>query len=183
MSQTRPEENLKTIVDQFQQTLSVVFGLNPEELGINVLYRITGGSKWKVVATSNIENEMSISQLTSDHTTTAYNIIIGDKNTIFYADKNEGHRQKKYRYGSKDSGKGTIGSVICHNVSIRSTALYVQGVLSITTYGNQICEDSDIESKEKLIQHILPAMATRIQLELSVLYITKRKPCGLIEKR
>jgi len=65
-----------------------------------------------------------------------------------------------------------VGSIICRDISIgHDSEKHVRAILSITTYGQQICAAGDVESINKVRTVILPQFEARLKLELSLLYI------------
>ena len=172
-----PKTQIQHLLDNLRSPLAELFALDSECVGLSVLYRYGSGSSWNLITTPNIENELTVHELTTNPKTTAMQLLSMRKATLFFPDKKKAFANDSYGYGPKDKLRNSIGSVLCHDISIHRRSIYVIAVLSITTYGQQICKDEDSEAEKKLNFLILPTISNPIRVELATLYISDTKPC------
>jgi hypothetical protein len=168
---TQPEKQIKVILDNIQFTLCRLFGINPNEIGLSVMYKTDKNENWQWAAHLNIENDLQLDSLVNDQESTAYQIISGNSKYLFYPDKRRGLKEKKFKPGPIDENKKYIGSILCKDISLDQNNNLLQAVLSITTYGKQLCDEYDIESRNKIEEILLPTFEYRLKLELALLYI------------
>jgi hypothetical protein len=174
-----PAQRTTFILNTFQRSLSEIFGLQPSQIGLSVLYKFNTRGKWHLIRTNNLENDLTVEELTTNDHTTAMSLFRLNRATIFHADKQFGKDRGTYVVGPKDA-KEKIGSVLCHDISISSDVRYVMAVLSITTYGNQLCEEGDTEAKDKIVNFIIPSLENRIKVELATMYMSDSKRCAAV---
>jgi hypothetical protein len=172
-----PKGQMLFLLESLRLPLAEIFGLDQEQIGLSVLYKARSNATWTLIATSNIETEMTASKLSADPGTTAYHVLKKGHTTIFYPNKRVANAEGQYVYGPKDVQCDNKGSVLCHDVSIRRKRKYMSAVLSITTYGKQICKDRDEEAERKLKSVIIPTISNRIRLELATQYISENMDC------
>ena len=80
-------------------------------------------------------------------------------------------KSPQYVPGLKDRSFGTIGSVLCCDLSIGKPDRCVHAVLSITTYGKQLCDKDDARASHKIENFIVPTFEKRLKTELALLYV------------
>ncbi|MCF8355620.1 MAG: hypothetical protein K9H48_14300 [Melioribacteraceae bacterium] len=168
---TQPSKQIKVILDNIQGTLCRLFGLNPNEIGLSVIYNTDKNNEWEWVANINVENDLQLAELVNDNNTTAHQIITGKEKLIFYPDKRKGIKENKFKPGPIDKQKKNIGSILCKDISLDQNCNYLKAVLSITTYGQQLCDEYDVESINKILEMLIPTFEYRLKLELALLYI------------
>ncbi len=115
-------------------------------------------------------NDWKLEDLLKDPRATMRQIVDGKTTSAFYPNKRTAMEKNLYLPGPKDSSNDYIGSIICRDISIDSHKS-VQAILSISTYGHQICEEDDDDTKRKVLNLLLPSFEKRIKLELALLYI------------
>ncbi|MFH0734017.1 MAG: hypothetical protein V1773_04920 [bacterium] len=168
---TQPQKQIKVILDNIQFTLCKLFGLNPNEIGLSVIYKTDKQSEWKWVANLNIENDLPLNKMIKEPTSTAFQIINNGNSFVFYPDKRTGLKEKKFYAGPVDEQKQNIGSIICKDISLDHNNNLLKAVLSITTYGKQLCDEYDADSINKIKELLIPSFEYRIKVELALLYI------------
>jgi len=168
---TNPILQIELLLENIRETLADISDIDSDNIGISILYKTDIKPRWKWLHSINTPNDLSKSELISTSSTSARQIIDGKKNSVFYADKHNGERNREYYPSQKDNECGGIGSVICRDISIANEADYLTAIMSITTYGQQICATNDNDTKYRIENIILPCFENRIKLELSLLYI------------
>ncbi len=167
---TQPTFQLESILENLQYTMSDIFGIRHNDIGISLMYRTDKDSSWRWLYTSNIESDLSIEEIINDPHTTARQIIDGKTSSLFFPSKRTAVVAGQYVSSSKDAANRMIGSIICRDIGI-GTPRYVNAVLSMSTYGKQICLENDEDAIFKIEELLLPSFERRIQLELALLYI------------
>lgn len=170
---TQPEKQIKVILENIQFTLCRLFGINPNDIGLSVIYKSDKNDNWQWAANLNIEDDLQLNSLIESSDSTAYNVIAGLDSYLFFPDKRAGLKGKKFKPGPIDIKRDCIGSIICKDISLDQNSNLLKAVLSITTYGVQLCDEYDIESRKKIEEILLPTFEYRLKVELSLLYIKK----------
>ena len=159
-----PADQIASILENIQISLSEIFGIRRDDIGLSIIYRYNFDEEWGWLCTINIENDLRLDGLINNENTSARQIIDGKESHIFFPDKNIGFENRKYVQGKKDKSYNGVGSIICRDISIRNSHVFVQAVLSITTYGQQLCETSDNEAIMKIEQVLLPCFVLATDL-------------------
>jgi len=168
---TQPQKQIKVILDNIQNTFSRLFGIDPNDIGLSVIFKTDKHETWEWAAHLNIENDLQLQSLVNNKNSTAFQIISGHDKYLFYPDKRKGLKEGKFSPGPIDETKDSIGSIICKDIGLDQNNNLLNAVLSITTYGKQLCDEYDIESKSKIEEILLPSFEYRIKVELALLYI------------
>jgi len=168
---TQPLSQIEGLLENIQVTLSEIFGINRDDIGLSIVYKTDRDEEWDWLYTMNIESDIDLSELVNNPDTTAKQLIDGKVSSLFFPDKRVGLRLNQYVEGNKDKPFNTIGSILCRDLSIDNKNKYIQAILTITTYGKQLCERNDKDSIYKIENILMPTFECRIKLELSLLYI------------
>jgi len=170
-----PILQLQAIMEQIQGTVSEIFGVPKNDVGASVIYDLYDGFGWRIVKTPNGDGEMRLDEVVANPGTT-FSKLISDGNTglIFYPNKKKAKAAGCYVDGPKDSIYDGVGSILCQRVKAGSPDSFVDAVVTITTYGRQICRSDDSQAQEKIKTIITPIFMQRISLELSYKYISNR---------
>lgn len=170
---TQPKRQIRSILENIQICLSEIFDIKREDIGLSIIYKFDtpSNSNWRYLHTMNISNDLNLNELISNPNTTARQIMDGKNQSLFFPDKRIGVNETKFVPGLKDKPHNNVGSIICRDISVDHEEIFVSAVLSITTYGQQICEAKDIYSRYRVENILLPPFETRLRLELSLLYI------------
>lgn len=175
---TQPREQITSIIENIQLTLSDLFGLPRSDIGISIIYKNESESSWSWLVQLDNTGDLSLEQIVNQPSSSARQIIDGKTSVLFYADKRIGRDKHEYFPAAKDDPYHCVGSIVCREINIGNDEKYVRAVLSISTFGKQFCEEGDSYSRDKIINFLLPPFIKRIQLELSLLHIKY-----LVEKR
>lgn len=167
---TQPKLQIETIMEYFRDTLSDIFDIPHNDIGLSLIYKNDHMSSWDWLYATNTESDLSLREITETPNSTARQIIDGKTSSLFFPSKKSGLEAGQYVPGKKDTAQKLIGSIICRNISI-GTKNSMNAVMSITTYGKQFCLDNDEDAKYKIEEMLLPSFERRIQLELALLYI------------
>lgn len=168
---TQPQEQLENILAYIQIALSEIFGISRDDIGLSLIYRTDTNQSWQWLYSLNIENDLDLNDLLDNPNTAARQIIDGKRSSVFFPDKKVGISQREYVQGRRDLANNLTGSIICRDVSLTTHHKCIQAVLSISTYGTQLCEADDLDAIHKIADFLLPSFERRIQLELALLYI------------
>lgn len=167
---TQPKQQSERLLENIQITLSEIFGINRDDIGLSVVYKSDVDDTWAWLCKMNTDGELDIDTLFKDPHTTIRQLIDTKKKSMFLPDKRIGVQQQKYVAGPKDASYNTIGSIICRDISIGQDNKYMRAILSITTYGKQLCEYNDKDAIDKIENLVISAFEKRLQLELALLY-------------
>jgi hypothetical protein len=110
-------------------------------------------------------------KLISNPQATIHEIVEGKQTEIFFPNKSIGLNANQYVDCKRDVSSHGRGSILCKDIGLTTKKKYVSAILSISTYGLQICSENDNDAIKLLLETILPAYVKRIQLELTLLYI------------
>lgn len=168
---TQPREQIISLLENIQITLSELFGINRDEIGLSIIYKTIDDTKWHWLSTINMQHDLPLDILITNPTTTVKQIIDGKVSSVFFPDKQIATQKKQYLPGPNDTTHDNVGSVLCRDISVGMDEKTIQAILSITTYGKQLCKDNDNNAKSKIENLLIPTFEKRIQLELALLYI------------
>lgn len=169
---TKPKEQIIGLMDELNVCLHKITGIRRENIGISIIYRYDCDKKWDWYHKTNISSGLSINDIVDNENSAARQIIDGKTNIVFYPNKTIGIKEDRYLPDIKDKNTSCSGSILCKDISIVSdNAKNVRAVLSVTSYGTQLCEEDDKVTQKKLLDFILPSFETRIKIELCLDYI------------
>jgi hypothetical protein len=166
-----PEVQIESLLENMQITLSDIFGINRDSIGLSILYRPGTCEHWSWLCTVNAADDMDLETLVSNPSTTARQIVDGKFSSLFLPDKRMGVRVQQYVPGLRDQSFATVGSVLCRDLSIGKPDGHLQAVLSITTYGKQLCEENDARARYKIENLIVPTFERHLRTELALLFV------------
>ncbi len=166
---TRPEVQLRCILEHLQRALVDVHGMDIDQVGVSLACDVGDGWGWLVRINS--EDDLELDALANDSRTGFHHVMVArDRGFLFHADKRTGIREKSYVASTRD-GEASIGSIIVHRLELPVDGAVFSAALSISTYGKQLCEEADLEAKEKIRTTLLPCFESRLRLELCLYYI------------
>lgn len=169
---TQPRTQIQSILENLQVCLSEITGIRRDDIGLSIIYKPgTSSADWKYLHTMNISNDLGIDDLTGNPQTTARRVLDRKVPVLFFPDKRTAKSQGQYVPGPKDEQHKGVGSILCQDISIGMDDQYIIAVLTVTTYGTQLCENDDEDTRIRLINVLLPAFVSYLKLELSLLFI------------
>jgi phenylpyruvate tautomerase PptA (4-oxalocrotonate tautomerase family) len=170
---TKPHNQIKDLAEELTICLHKFLGVKRESISVSIIYKtLFEDEKWKWLHKSGIHGCLGIGELTT-HPKSAIKLIINrTENQVFMADKRTGYKKGEYLPDNKDKEHNNIGSLLSKNISVEiDDQNYLFAILNIATYGIQICEETDLATKEVIIENILPPFEIRFKLELALFYI------------
>jgi hypothetical protein len=167
---TQPKLQIDCIIDNIQMSFAELFGINRDDIGLSLFWYSTRDVKWVWLKTLNTATNIRLQDLIKNQESTAYQITSGGASSVFFPDKKVGLLNKQYIEGKKDKQYNSTGSIIARELTIGESN-QVRAVLSITTYGKQLCDENDQNAILRIENEILPTFEKRLKLELALLYI------------
>ncbi|MGE5529036.1 MAG: hypothetical protein ACM3X6_07835 [Patescibacteria group bacterium] len=173
----QPGAKIETILDTRQQTdnylknmgncLEKIFkSLNPniKDIIISVVYEIN--NNWRVLGAYKADTDPTIKKLVSNPESTLYHVINSEVD-IFQSKKSlEGQTPKKYFKSPRDMLDAEQGSIICMQIGVNDLDnIDIRGILSISTFGGVICEDTDDKNRE-FIRGLINQFLDKIRIEM-----------------
>jgi hypothetical protein len=178
---TKSKEQVVSLMDELNICLHKITGIRRENIGISIIYKYDCDKKWDWYYKINISGGLTIKDILENNNSTARQIIDGKTNLVFYTDKTIGINDGKYVPDIKDKSLNNSGSILSKDISIiTDNSSSIRAILSITTYGEMICNESDELTKKNLLDYVLPSFETRLKIELCLDYI-KRKHLNKIK--
>jgi len=169
----KPLDQIDFIFKNIQFSLAQISGIHPDDIGLSIIYTTDRGKDWQWVHTKNIENDLPLEVLVNNKLTTVKNIIDSNVDLLFFPDKRIAITKKKYFSSKRDQPYNSVGSILCKDINIidQKQLLPLRAILSISTYGKQLCEYDDLDSIRKIQYLILPTFEQRLKLELAFYFI------------
>jgi hypothetical protein len=161
--------------------LCSITGLKSYQIGLSILYNYKDKNvenDWKFIGTGSIKNDLTKLELIRNPHSTAYNIIHGQKDYIFYADKKIALAKGEYALSKMDN-KNVIGSILCYNFGIQD----IFAILSLTTYEKLICSVGDEESETRLKDLAIETLSNRLLTEILIDAMNDKKICHSIKSK
>lgn len=167
----QPHIQLKHMLDEVEIALSSLFGLPRGDIGLSILF-LDSRDQWEFFCAKSIDNDLDIDSIIKKPNSTINYLITTCAHSVFFPDKRIGISENRYIPGARDRENDNVGSIICRDISVHSH----KAILSITTYGKQLCDQDDIETKSKIETAIIPPFEVRIKLALAQCIIQKTAP-------
>lgn len=168
----KPKLQVKDIIEEIKICLSDIADIDRENIGVSIIYKDNISDKWEWFYNSNRINDLSLKEITENASSTARQVIDGRHTMMFVANKKTGQADNTYVKCKSDDSFNLIGSIVCKAIDvILDDKKFINSILSITTYGNLICEDNDEDAKNTISNIMLPPFEQRLKLELALHYI------------
>ena len=134
--------------------------------------------RWIVGREQTMQKDLNV--FARQKNTVYYTLINENETVVFYNDKQEKEKQKKYYMSARDKRHNKIGSIFGVQLMFSNNAeSFVEGIMVISTYGKKIVEDNDnvkINQLQRLIiDDLLPNYQRMLETEMGVLYLRHLK--------
>lgn len=166
-----PHEQISSLLEELQEFFSFLSDIPRENIAISVVYRFDDDADWKWLHSICMHDDLSLEDVVDNSMTTFRKLIDSGKKVKFYPDKRIAITQKSYVTCKKDQSYGNIGSIYCRDLSIGDHIKYVHAILSINTFGLQLCLDKDEETKKNIDTIIMPIFEECLQYEICLQYM------------
>jgi hypothetical protein len=166
---TQPNTQMESILENIRIAFSKMFGISRDNIGLSIVYKTDENASWGWLNKMNIGDDLTLDELLNNPNSAVRQIIDKKTGFLFFPDKKVGIERNQYVPGEKDKATDNLGSIICKKIST-NTDNCIQAILCVTTYGCQICDENDSETREKINLVLLPTFERRIQVELALLY-------------
>ena len=169
-----PQAQIHTLLENIRSIVSGLSGTEDSKIGLSILHH--DGVKWDWLDKINIDNDLNIDVLLENSNSTIRHIIDGKKQCIFWPDKQAGKESNMFIPSQTDEQYGLLGSIYCKDISIKDSNgdAVIKAILSITTYGNQICKQNDESEKSRFVADIMPEFELRLKVELCLLKMKEK---------
>jgi len=181
-----PKEQIHVLLESIRNMVSCVSDTEESKIGLSILFY--NGNDWTWLDKINIENDLDIEELVNNTNSSIRHIIDGKKQLIFWPDKRVGKEKNEYISGQCDELYNNLGSIYCKDIGIKDEKGndIITAILSVTTYGNQICGQENEIDKSRFVADIMPEFELQLQVELCLLYMkgkNKQKKQKSLRKR
>lgn len=173
---SKPEEQIKLILEESKKLLRESFGYNEDQISITIIYANGTTNKTYYAFDTNPRwgsTRTKAHKLIAPETFSAASNCLKTGEPIFIANKEKSGKSNNYVISERDK-RLKNGSVYCYPISIVNDKFEDKYVISIATYGKLLCNESDIEAKD-LISTILREVCRRLELELTLYSIKEWK--------
>lgn len=171
----KPHAQLSHILNEIEIALSSIFGIPRGDIGLSILLHTS--DKWEFFCAKSIDNDLDLGSVIKDPNSTFNSLIRGNNHSVFLPDKRIGIVENKYTAGKKDKENNNVGSILCRDITIHT----YRAILCITTYGKQLCESEDSDTKSKIETSVIPPFEVRIKLALAQWIMQQIAPQGVVE--
>ncbi len=168
---TQPKQQVEAILDNIINTFSKLFGMSRDQIGASLMLKTDLDQEWTWYTNANCTGYFELKELLGHSNSTASRLLEGDRDTLFFPDKRIAIEDQSYVSDTKDKNYDNTGSIICRRIPIGQGNPFALAVLSISTYGDQICNEKDMDAIRKIESLILDPFEARIQLELALHYL------------
>jgi len=158
------KEHIRELLNRIQSMVSEISDLEKSKIGLSVII-LRNSKSWDWLEDINIDDDLSIDELIDNQNTAARHIIDKKAQCIFWPDKRRGIEAQQFIASEYDKEHGSMGSIYCKDISIEET----RAILTITTYGGQICDQDDSHKKTIFSRTIMPKFETQLKIEISLL--------------
>lgn len=159
---TKPYDQIVVISDSLVGFICRVYGLKKDEIDVTII-RKKPKKKWFFRYQYHEEwNHLNPDYLMKRQSAAKSCIESGEPE--FYPDKMRAANQNKYLLSKRDK-RSKRGSVYVYPVTIKTPKADLQSVITIITYGKELCHDHDVASIE-LTKVLLSQICSRFELEI-----------------
>lgn len=175
---TQPKMQIDQLFIHAQKALADLFGIDVEDIGLSVIYKLPTATEWKCIA-RNTEHDLDAQHVVSQNASTLNKLIAGKIDSIFHPSKKTAELKGEYIMSPRDKTSNETGSILCRNVSVGPHSRRMLAYFSLTTYGKELCEENDVDSRSKIQTRIVDSIEKRLRLELCLLYLRESlcRPC------
>lgn len=172
-STSQPKRQIEIITDSLLGALSELFNIDSSKIAISYYYSKNGGDiEIPLHKNENTLGDIPIKKVIENQKSTLnYLLRHPELDYIFLPDKRKAIEEGKYIPCNDDNTYKNTGSILCKLFSYYSEQINVRVILTINTFGEQLCSENDPDSIEKLEKLISPAFFVRINLELELYFI------------
>lgn len=171
---TQPQQQIERILENIQVALAEIHDVRRDDIGISLACHEEG--RWRWLALVNVENDLDIDTLCNDPKTTFSLVVNKKQGSAFFADKRKAIEQDVYVPSKRDRSHNNVGSIVVRDLTVGDGATTLPAVLSIGTYGLQLCAEDDYGAEKAFNAVLLPCFESRLRLELC-LYLIKKRFC------
>ncbi len=179
-------EYIAEICQSFKNVCAQITGINKEYFSVSFIYRYNYKNsnvedkmwRWIVGREQTMQKDLNV--FVRQKNTVYYTLINENETVVFYNDKQEKEKQKKYYMSARDKRHNKIGSIFGVQLMFSNNAeSFVEGIMVISTYGKKFVEDNDnvkINQLQRLIiDDLLPNYQRMLETEMGVLYLRHLK--------
>lgn len=165
---TQPKDQINILLGELTRIIQERFGLSEDQLCITIIqtdvnesgnttafYAFNTQDSWERTKAKRLLHEKSTAKKCLD---------IGEP--VFLANKYKAAKEGDYFLSDRDN-RYTKGSVYCYPCFVKTPSIEKKYVISIVTYGKQICYHGDAEEIDA-IKEIFNEICRRIDLELTL---------------
>lgn len=167
----KPQSQITNLAFSIQSSFSRLFDIPEDQISVSIAIKSPGTGHWEWFRRINADNDSSLEELLANPTSSFFQIVNHIKSYVFYPRKVDGENAREYFPSPLDQQYDLIGSIICRDVSVESRNRCLEGVLSVSTYGVEICDPDDEETIQKINTLVLPGFENLLRLELAIHYI------------
>jgi len=166
-----PLQQLKKVIEYINCTVADVVGLEANEVGVFILYKLPNDRDFSIICTSNCHNiRRNVKELSS---LIPQEIKNGKMQIIKHVNDSEKTIGKWYQLNN-------VVSFYCGNVSTElRDRLALEAYTFVTTEKFPICVVSDRDARMKFKKIIMPTFDLQVNIELLKYYIHKIDKCNL----
>lgn len=174
-SRFNPLFRLKKVFSNIRIMLAETCVIDKNNISITLIYKNGENGNWRVLQSENPSPyEEDVAFLMNSRNST-YNAALKTKGgMIFYADKNEGVKNKQYIPNPKERTDKIEGSIFCKNLSVYKKGNKIKHgfVLAVSTRNVKIA-DPDDEYSLNMCKEILNYAVSLIEPEISIYCLNK----------
>lgn len=166
-------EHMVCIVNKLKEIMCEITSISPTNRSVHFMYKHTNDieENWKWLNTDDFSVSNILEDLLTNRNSTYFQILNTKETFIFENDKCKAIQNERYVSSDKDYYYSKIGSISCAKIDCGKYGLsYIEGIISISTYGRKFVETGypeDIKKFEKTIKYkILPYYTALLQIEM-----------------
>jgi len=181
------QSNINVLLMLLVKCFSEVTQIDKSKFVASYFYRFKN-DKWRIINSDGKHKGLDVSILKEPSSVVAQLIL--EDSTIFYPSKEEAHKNGKYFVDKRDEEQKGIfncpmGSIFGINWSISNQIsdddIILSSIITVATYGEEICSKEDIITKKVIVEHILKMFGNQFLL-LAFDYIDNQNNLGKIWK-
>ena len=146
-------EHMRYIMAELKDCICDITGIDPKNLSVHFMYKHTNDSSedWKWIDGNNVSVSHTLNRIINNENSCYYRVLHTDDKFVFENDKIKAISEEKYISSDRDKYYNKKGSIVCAKIDCgRYGKSYIEGIVSISSYGRKFVESDNIEEINKL---------------------------------
>lgn len=155
-------DQIRKITWGYCHTISRITNISIQDLSAAFVYHYAyesaneGDRKWRWITGKGSKFSMPLTDFIEESDSTFHYMIHNSVSTVFYNDKEEAMKDKKYQFSYRDHSHNFIGSFVAAKVAFSGNdGKICEGIIMVTSYGTRFLDNDKVHTEDELAHLIL----------------------------